>query len=168
MIVLLKGSPISTVELWSFVSDHPVVGHLPDGHKLTSSLPGLSVTVYRKRRRGGDNEGDQLAKRSGGGQEGHALVSKLGQDVWDSESSGSDSSSGISSPERAGGGASTSTCTQSQKNCTSQSLLSPSQEDPSISSLSLYGGSTPYDHINSVLREAHFSSLQTRGQPGST
>uniref|UniRef100_A0A8C8GXT1 Uncharacterized protein n=1 Tax=Oncorhynchus tshawytscha TaxID=74940 RepID=A0A8C8GXT1_ONCTS len=101
----------------------------------------LSVTVYRKRRRGGDNEGDQLAKRSGGGQEGHALVSKLGQDVWDSES---------------------------QKNCTSQGLLSPSQEDPSISSLSLYGGSTPYDHINSVLREAHFSSLQTRGQPGST
>ncbi|KAK6328262.1 hypothetical protein J4Q44_G00002400 [Coregonus suidteri] len=129
------------------------------------------LTENRKRRRGGDNEGDQLnpqAKRSGGGQEGHALVSKLGQDVWDSESSSSDSSSGISSPERAGGGASTSTCTQSQKNCTSQGLLSPSPEDPSISSLSLNGGSTPYDHINSVLREAHFSSLQTRGQPGST
>ncbi|XP_029553704.1 protein FAM104A [Salmo trutta] len=74
------------------------------------------LTENRKRRRGGDNEGDQLAKRSGGGQEGHALVSKLDQDVWDSESSGSDSSSGIKSPERAGGGASTSTCTQSQKN----------------------------------------------------
>ncbi|XP_038848266.1 protein FAM104A-like isoform X2 [Salvelinus namaycush] len=118
------------------------------------------LTENRKRRRGGDNEGDQLAKRSGGGQEGHALVSKLGQDVWDSESSGSDSSSGISSPERAGGGASTSTCTQSQKNCTSQGLLSPSPEDPSISSLSRYGSSTPYDHINSVLREAVQSADQ--------
>ncbi|CDQ84837.1 unnamed protein product [Oncorhynchus mykiss] len=120
----------------------------------------------RKRRRGGDNEGDQLnpqAKRSGGGQEGHVMVSKLGQDVWDSESSSSDSSSGISSPERATGGGSTYT-----KNRTSQGLLRPLPEDPSISSLSLYGNDTPYDHINSVLREAHFSSLQTRGQPGST
>ncbi|KAK6301692.1 protein FAM104A [Coregonus clupeaformis] len=126
------------------------------------------LTENRKRRRGGDNEGDQLnpqAKRSGGGQEGHAMVSKLGQDVWDSESSSSDSSSGISSPERAAGGAST--YTQSQKNRTSQGLLRPSPEDPSISSLSLYGNGTPYDHINSVLREAHFSSLQTR-EPGST
>uniref|UniRef100_A0A8C7CSN4 Uncharacterized protein n=1 Tax=Oncorhynchus kisutch TaxID=8019 RepID=A0A8C7CSN4_ONCKI len=116
----------------------------------------LSVTVYRKRRRGGDNEGDHIFYKS--------FLFSLSL----LQSSGSDSSSGISSPERAGGGASTSTCTQSQKNCTSQGLLSPSQEDPSISSLSLYGGSTPYDHINSVLREAHFSSLQTRGQPGST
>uniref|UniRef100_A0A4W5KNR1 Protein FAM104A-like n=1 Tax=Hucho hucho TaxID=62062 RepID=A0A4W5KNR1_9TELE len=135
---------------------------------LSLLLPGLShsLTVYRKRRRGGDNEGDQLnpqAKRSGGGQEGHVMVSKLGQDVWDSESSSSDSSSGISSPERATGGGSTYTKTR-----TSQVLLRPSPEDPSISSLSLNGNDTPYDHINSVLREAHFSSLQTRGQPGST
>ncbi|XP_035657186.1 protein FAM104A-like [Oncorhynchus keta] len=124
------------------------------------------LTENRKRRRGGDNEGDQLnpqAKRSGGGQEGHVMVSKLGQEVWDSESSSSDSSSGISSPERATGGGSTYT-----KNRTSQGLLRPLPEDPSISSLSLYGNDTPYDHINSVLREAHFSSLQTRGQPGST
>ncbi|XP_064806492.1 protein VCF1-like [Oncorhynchus masou masou] len=123
------------------------------------------LTENRKRRRGGDNEGDQLnpqAKRSGGGQEGHVMVSKLGQDVWDSESSSSDSS-GISSPERATGGGSTYT-----KNRTSQGLLRPLPEDPSISLLSLYGNDTPYDHINSVLREAHFSSLQTRGQPGST
>ncbi|XP_010862059.1 protein FAM104A-like [Esox lucius] len=128
------------------------------------------LTENRKRRRGGDNEGDQLnpqAKRSGGGQEGQALVSKLSQDVWDSESSSSDSSSGISSPERAAG-ASTSTCTQSQKNCTSQGLLSASSEHPSISSLSLHGDGASYDHINRLLREAHFSSLQTRGQPGST
>ena len=33
MVVLLEGSPISTEELWSSVSDHRVIGHLPDqGH----------------------------------------------------------------------------------------------------------------------------------------
>jgi hypothetical protein len=30
MVVLLEGSPISTEELWSSVSDHWVLGHLPD------------------------------------------------------------------------------------------------------------------------------------------
>ena len=30
MVVLLEGSPISTEELWSSVSDHRVLGHLPD------------------------------------------------------------------------------------------------------------------------------------------
>ena len=30
MVVLLEGSPISTEELWSSVSDHQVLGHLPD------------------------------------------------------------------------------------------------------------------------------------------
>ena len=30
MVVLLEGSPISTKELWSSVSDHRVLGHLPD------------------------------------------------------------------------------------------------------------------------------------------
>ena len=30
MVVLLEGSPISTEELWSTVSDHWVLGHLPD------------------------------------------------------------------------------------------------------------------------------------------
>lgn len=43
----------------------------------------------RKRRRGCDTEGEQQlnpqAKRSGGGQEGHGLVSDVGRDVWDSE-----------------------------------------------------------------------------------
>uniref|UniRef100_A0A8C8CDA4 Uncharacterized protein n=1 Tax=Oncorhynchus tshawytscha TaxID=74940 RepID=A0A8C8CDA4_ONCTS len=134
------------------------------GHSLTFySL--ASLTVYRKRRRGGDNEGDQLnpqAKRSGGGQEVFS-VSHTCSSLSVLQSSSSDSSSGISSPERATGGGTTYT-----KNRTSQGLLRPLPEDPSISSLSLYGNDTPYDHINSVLREAHFSSLQTRGQPGST
>ncbi|KAL0983985.1 hypothetical protein UPYG_G00135530 [Umbra pygmaea] len=119
------------------------------------------LTENRKRRRGGDIEGDQLnpqVKRSGGGQEAQALVSNLGQDVWDSESSSSDSSSRISSPERAAIGADTSMCTQSQKNCTSQGLLRASPDHPSISSLSLYSDSTSYDHINRLLR----------GQPGAS
>jgi hypothetical protein len=30
MVVLLEGSPISKEELWSSVSDHGVLGHLPD------------------------------------------------------------------------------------------------------------------------------------------
>ena len=30
MVILLEGSPISTEELWSSVSDHRVLGHLPD------------------------------------------------------------------------------------------------------------------------------------------
>jgi hypothetical protein len=30
MVVLLEGYPISTEELWSSVSDHQVLGHLPD------------------------------------------------------------------------------------------------------------------------------------------
>ena len=30
MFVLLKGSPFSTEKLWSSVSDHRVLGHLPD------------------------------------------------------------------------------------------------------------------------------------------
>ena len=30
MVVLLEGSPISTEELWSSVSDHWVLGHVPD------------------------------------------------------------------------------------------------------------------------------------------
>ena len=30
MVVLLEGSPISTEELWSSVSDHRILGHLPD------------------------------------------------------------------------------------------------------------------------------------------
>lgn len=30
MLVLLKGSPVSTEELWNFASDHQVSGVIPD------------------------------------------------------------------------------------------------------------------------------------------
>lgn len=128
------------------------------------------LTENRKRRRGCDSEGEQQnpqAKRSGGGQEGNGLVSDVGRDVWDSESSSSDSSGGISSPERAAG-TSTSLCPHGQNNYNSQSSLSPLQEDSSSSLTGFHGDSSSYNHINRLLREAHFSSLQTRGRSGTT
>ncbi|XP_070707781.1 protein VCF1 [Pempheris klunzingeri] len=125
------------------------------------------LTDSRKRHRSCDSEEDQQlspqAKRSGGGSS--LLVSDL-----DSESSSSDSSNGINSPDRAIV-VTTRPCIHSQNNCITQSSLSPKPED---SASSLHNGvhgdgsSVSYDYINRVLREAHFSSLQTRGRPGST
>uniref|UniRef100_A0A3Q3Q7K9 Uncharacterized protein n=1 Tax=Monopterus albus TaxID=43700 RepID=A0A3Q3Q7K9_MONAL len=117
--------------------------------------PSISV-LHRKRRRSCDSEKDRQlspqAKRSGRGP------------------SLSDSSNGISSPERAIV-VSTRPCIHSQNNRITQYSLSPKPED-SASSLQrgCHGDSSSvsYDHINRVLREAHFSSLQTRGRPGST
>ncbi|MEQ2233633.1 hypothetical protein ILYODFUR_023804 [Ilyodon furcidens] len=115
----------------------------------------------RKRHRSSDSVDQQLppqAKRSGGGP--CLLVSDL-----DSESSSSDSSNGISSPERAIE-SSTRPSALLQKHC-----IRPEQEDSASSlqhCLHGHGQSASYDYINRVLREAHFSSLQTRGCPGST
>ncbi|XP_076007615.1 protein VCF1 [Genypterus blacodes] len=127
------------------------------------------LTDNRKRRRSCDSEEDRQlnpqAKRSGGCP--GLLVSDLGRDVWDSESSSSDSSNGISSPDSAIASR-TSPCVHSQNNCIS---LSPNPEDSASSSQHGFHGnssSVSYDYINRVLREAHFSSLQTRGRPGST
>ncbi|XP_013769259.1 protein FAM104A isoform X1 [Pundamilia nyererei] len=130
------------------------------------SVPCIAV-LYRKRHHSCDSEEDQQlrpqAKRSGGGPS--LLVSDL-----DSESSSSDSSNGISSPERAIV-ATTRPCIHSQNSCRTQDPVSPK---PEVSASSLQHGfhgdgrSVSYDYINRVLREAHFSSLQTRGRPGST
>ncbi|KAF7204768.1 protein VCF1 [Nothobranchius furzeri] len=116
------------------------------------------LTDNRKRHRSCDSVEDQQlipqAKRLGGGP--CLLVSDL-----DSESSSSDSSTGISSPE-----ASTSPYMPIQKNCTS-----PKPKDPASSmqhGLHDDGQNVSYHYINGVLREAHFSSLQHRGRPGST
>ncbi|CAL8302016.1 unnamed protein product [Lota lota] len=150
------------------------------GMGLGALFLGLVRPAKRKRRRGSDSEeGQQLnphAKRSGAGHD--LIVSDLGRDVWDSEqSSSSDSSGGVSSPER-GTLASTSLCTRGQNNCISQSSLSPQTEDSASASLqgfhsngsssSSTSGGVSYHHINRLLREAHFSSLQIRALPGST
>lgn len=86
------------------------------------------------------------------------------------QSSSSDSSNGISSPERAIV-ATTRPCIHSQNNRITQYSLSPQPSDSASSSQPGFhgdGSSVSYDYINRVLREAHFSSLQTRGRPGST
>ncbi|XP_017273751.1 protein FAM104A-like [Kryptolebias marmoratus] len=120
------------------------------------------LTDNRKRHRSCDSVEDQQlipqTKRSGGGP--CLLESDL-----DSESSSSDSSNGISSPERAIE-ASARPYIHSQKTCTS------TKHDDPVSSMQhgLHGDwqSVSYAYINRVLREAHFSSLQARGRPGST
>uniref|UniRef100_A0A3Q3EWM5 Uncharacterized protein n=1 Tax=Labrus bergylta TaxID=56723 RepID=A0A3Q3EWM5_9LABR len=115
----------------------------------------LFSVLHRKRHRSCDSEEDQQlspqAKKSGGGPS-------------------LDSSNGISSPERAIV-VTTRPCIHSQNNCITHNSLSPKPGD-SAGSLQhrIHGDSSSvsYDHINRVLREAHFSSLQTRGRPGST
>ncbi|XP_056325049.1 protein FAM104A [Danio aesculapii] len=115
------------------------------------------LTESRKRRRGCDAEEVQVLpqpKRSGG----YSFLPEVGHDVWDSESSSSDSS-GISSPEQMAGATSS-----IQK--PDQRGLSPgiAAEEPAVS----LSQNISYDYINRILREAHFSSLQTRGQQAPT
>lgn len=127
------------------------------------------LTDNRKRHRSCDSEEDQQlspqAKRSGSGP--CLLVSDL-----DSESSSNDSSNGVCNPD----GAlllRTSPCSHTQSHCLTQRAASPKPEDSASSLQHGFHGdssssSVSYDYINRVLREAHFSSLQTRGRPGST
>ncbi|XP_043109952.1 protein FAM104A-like [Puntigrus tetrazona] len=125
------------------------------------------LTESRKRRRSCDAEELQVlpqAKRSGG----YSFLPEVGRDVWDSESSSSDSS-GISSPERMAGATSNIQKTDQRGLHASQAPCSPiapniSAEEPAVS----LSHSLSYDHINRILREAHFSSLQTRGHQGPT
>uniref|UniRef100_A0A3P9IG82 Uncharacterized protein n=1 Tax=Oryzias latipes TaxID=8090 RepID=A0A3P9IG82_ORYLA len=120
----------------------------------------LIYLCQRKRHRSCDSEDDQQltpqAKRSGSGPS--LLLSDLDSEV-------TQSCPNARPPP------------QSSYNCSSSSdsihsnCTSPKPED-SASSLhhGLHGDgrSVPYYYINRVLREAHFSSLQSRGHPGST
>ncbi|XP_051530138.1 protein FAM104A-like [Myxocyprinus asiaticus] len=126
------------------------------------------LTESRKRRRSCDAEELQVlpqAKRSGG----YSFLPEVSRDVWDSESSSSDSS-GISSPEQMAGASSIIQGTDQRRLHVSQAPCSPlapihSAEDPAIS---LSQNNVSYDNINRILREAHFNSLQSRGQQGPT
>lgn len=125
------------------------------------------LTDTRKRHRSCDSEEDQQlsheAKKSRGG-------SSLLMPDLDSESSSSDSSNGISSPERAIV-VTARPCIHSQNNRITHNSLSPKPEESASASQHGFhgdGSSASYDHINRVLREAHFSSLQTRGHSSST
>lgn len=78
------------------------------------------------------------------------------REAWESESSSSDSS-GVSSPEHAAGTSSSASSQYGAENLRSSSPHS-SLDQSDATSLALY------EHINCVLREAHFQSLHNRGQ----
>ncbi|KAJ8377671.1 hypothetical protein AAFF_G00255160 [Aldrovandia affinis] len=122
------------------------------------------MLTERKRRRSSGSEEGQLApsaKRSGAGQ---TPFAELGRDVWDSESSSSDSS-GVSSPERAVGGAGV-----QGADSAGPSHSSPSSPAPFPAEWAPIGqiSPAPYHSINRILREAHFNSLLVRNHPSAT
>ncbi|KAK2829274.1 hypothetical protein Q7C36_017264 [Tachysurus vachellii] len=85
-----------------------------------------------------------------------AQCSDGSREAWESESSSSDSS-GVSSPEHAAG---TSSSASSQNGAENLRTSSPHSSLDQSEATTL--GS--YEHINRVLREAHFQSLENRGQ----
>ncbi|XP_063326737.1 protein VCF1 [Pelmatolapia mariae] len=110
------------------------------------------LTESRKRQHsGGDEENGHLVPQAKRQTRAHPISPEPGRDAWDSESSNSESSSSISSPERAAG------------SCVSQCAQGP------CSPLSVGNSFEPtnpvsYLHINRILKDAHFQSLQNRGQ----
>lgn len=112
------------------------------------------LTENRKRQRsGGDEENGHLVPQAKRQSRGHPLSPEPGRDAWDSESSNSESSSSISSPEHAAG------------SCSSQCAVGPCSPLSTGKSSELVGPTNPvsYLQINRILKEAHFQSLQSRG-----
>ncbi|XP_034567158.1 protein FAM104A [Notolabrus celidotus] len=112
------------------------------------------LTENRKRQRsGGDEENGHLVPQAKRQSRGHPLSPETGRDAWDSESSNSESSSSISSPEHAAG------------SCGSRCAVGPCSPLSASDSSELAGSTNPvsYEHINHILKQAHFQSLQTRG-----
>ncbi|XP_020790383.1 protein FAM104A [Boleophthalmus pectinirostris] len=111
------------------------------------------LTENRKRARsGGDVENGLLpqAKRQS---RGHPVSPEPGRDAWDSESSNSETSSSISSPEHLIAGSS------------SQCAVGPCSplSSTETSDVGRPSNLVSYQHINRILKEAHFQSLQCRG-----
>ncbi|XP_016110050.1 protein FAM104A [Sinocyclocheilus grahami] len=117
------------------------------------------LTENRKRQRAeGDDENAQLpqAKRLSSALQ----SSETGRESWESESSSSESS-WISSPDHAAGSSSSSHC--------GVDVIGPHSGPGPCSPHSASKQSDPvdllsYQHINRVLKEAHFHSLQSRAQ----
>lgn len=111
------------------------------------------LTENRKRQHG-DVETGHLVPQAKRQSRGYPLSPEPGRDAWDSESSNSETSSSISSPEHVAG------------SCSSQCVAGPCSP-LSLSETSDLGGPSnlvSYQHINRILKEAHFQSLQCRGQ----
>nr|XP_046270474.1 protein FAM104A [Scatophagus argus] len=114
------------------------------------------LTENRKRQRnGGDEESGHLVPQAKRQSRGHPLSPEPGRDAcWDSESSNSESSSSISSPEHAAGSR------------TSQCVVGPSSplSAGDSSELAAHAHLVSYLQINRILKQAHFQSLQSRGR----
>ncbi|KAG9264592.1 protein FAM104A-like [Astyanax mexicanus] len=120
------------------------------------------LTESRKRQRTqGDDEDAHLMPQSKRSSATHKS-SEPSVEVWESESSSSDSS-GVSSPEHAAGSSSSTSSQYGADNLATLATLGPCSP---LSSSDQTGPSSlgSYQHINQVLREAHFQSLQKRGQ----
>lgn len=126
------------------------------------------LTDNRKRRHSDGDEGDgQLVPQAKRSSRTQPLSPELGRDAVDSELSNS-VSSGISSPGHAAGSSSSSQCALDIY----KGSMAPGPYSPLVSAHSseLTGPTdlVSYDQINRILREAHFESLQSRGQPRDT
>lgn len=114
----------------------------------------LSESRKRQRAQGDDEDAQLMPQNKRSSTTGHAF--ERNKETWESESSSSDSS-GVGSPEH-GVGSSSSSSSQ----CGTE-ILRPCSP---LSSLEQSGpvnlGS--YQDINRILKEAHFQSLQNRGQ----
>ncbi|TDH02975.1 hypothetical protein EPR50_G00158070 [Perca flavescens] len=113
------------------------------------------LTENRKRQRsGGDEESGHLVPQAKRQSRAHPLSPEPGRDAWDSESSNSESSSSISSPEHTAG------------SCSSQCVVGPCSPLRSGDSPDLARPTNlvSYLQINRILKHAHFQSLQSRCQ----
>ncbi|KAF7668242.1 hypothetical protein LDENG_00024630 [Lucifuga dentata] len=121
------------------------------------------LTENRKRQHNdGDEETSQLVPQAKRLSQAHPLSPSPGRDAWDSESSNSESS-GISSPEHAAGSCSSHCVMDAQRGPGAPGPCSPLSSTDS-SELAGPADLVSYDQINRILKEAHFQSLQSRGQ----
>ncbi|XP_075855986.1 protein VCF2-like [Microcebus murinus] len=110
------------------------------------------MNLIRKRRRNGNKEGNQHSPQSK-----RSKRNPVFQDYQDAEPSSSSnerSSSSVNSPERASG----------PESNVNQIVTEPNGNNPQFwyEEYALCQG--PYSRINQILKEAHFNSLQQRGQ----
>lgn len=131
---------------------------LTHSRPLSSAVGFADMLTENRKRQRADDEVAQMppAKRLSS----TLQSSETGRESWESESSSSESS-WISSPDHAAGSSSSSHC--------GVDVIGPHGGPGPCSPHSASNQSDPldllsYQHINSVLREAHFHSLQSRTQ----